>query len=320
MSSRGEHKPRRAVIDFGEDDFAVPVVQPTSPADVSAAATVNCRPLYYISLGSGSSGNCAYVGNEDGGILVDAGIDPEQVWRELARHGITPMMVRGIILTHDHRDHVHYVYTIVRKNKHIAIYCTRRLIAGLLRRSRISRRVQDYVHHIYIETPFEVAGFTITAFTTSHDGSDNMGFEINYDGRSLVVATDMGEITPRAEYYMSNANYLMIESNYDLKMLDEGLYPEDLKHRVRGPKGHLDNEVAAAFVASHYNSKLSHVWLCHLSADNNRPDIAVGAMTRALTALGVTVGDGSDAPEHRDRDVQVYALPRYDASIMFVLK
>lgn len=313
--SNTHQQPQRAVIDFG-DEMPVNTVQaPVLKGDGPSHE----RPLYFISLGSGSSGNCAYVGTDDGGILVDAGVDPEVVWKQLARHGITPLMVQGVILTHDHQDHVRYVYTLVRKNKHIGIYCTRRLMTGLLRRSRISRRVQDYMHPIYIETPFKLADFAITAFTTSHDGTDNMGFEIALDGRTLVVATDMGTITPRAEFYMSRANYLMIESNYDHDMLWNGHYPEMLKHRVSGDFGHLDNMVAAEFVASHYHRGLSHVWLCHLSADNNTPDIARAAMVGRLEAIGLTVGDGSHSPEHRDRDIQVYALPRFEASTLFIL-
>ena len=118
---------------------------------------------------------------------------------------------------------------------------------------------------------------------------------------------------------MSQATYLMIESNYDRNMLDTGRYPEYLKARVRGEKGHLDNEVAAQFVASHYHDGLDWVFLCHLSNDNNTPAIACKAMTQALEARGLTVGDGSNAPGEQDKDVQVYALPRYDSSLWFVL-
>ena len=129
----------------------------------------------------------------------------------------------------------------------------------------------------------------------------------------------MGTITARAEHYMSLANYLMIESNYDLSLLTMGKYPEYLKARVKSEKGHLDNEVAAAFVASHYHPGMEWVFLCHLSNDNNSPDIALTAMYNALEGKGLSVGDGSNAPNERDKDIQVYALPRYDTSTWFVL-
>ena len=129
----------------------------------------------------------------------------------------------------------------------------------------------------------------------------------------------MGIITPRAEHYMQQANYLMIESNYDLNMLDTGKYPEYLKARVRGENGHLDNKVAADFVAKNYHDDLKWVFLCHLSNDNNTPELAVAEMTQKLQARGLTVGDGSFAPIERDKAIQVYALPRFDTSTWFVL-
>ena len=129
----------------------------------------------------------------------------------------------------------------------------------------------------------------------------------------------MGIITARAEHYMQQANYLMIESNYCRVMLDEGRYPEYLKNRVRGEKGHLDNVVAAQFVKEHYHPGLEYVFLCHLSNDNNTPDIALRTMTDALESINLTVGDASNAVDQRDKDVQLYALPRYDTSLWFVL-
>jgi phosphoribosyl 1,2-cyclic phosphodiesterase len=184
----------------------------------------------------------------------------------------------------------------------------------------VSRRIKDYQVSIFKEIPFFLAGMKITAFDTSHDAIDNMGFSFEAGGKHFVVATDMGVITDRAAHYMQQANYLMIESNYDRTMLDTGKYPEYLKARVRGAKGHLDNEVAAQFVASNYHDGLKWVFLCHLSNDNNTPDVALQAMMRALKERGVSVGDGSFAPIEREKDIQVYALPRYDTSTWFVLE
>lgn len=276
--------------------------------------------LAFISLGSGSSGNCAYIGTPQSGVLIDAGVDPQQVFNELRRNGIGREAVKGVVLTHDHQDHVRYVYKVVRDyNKAARIHCTMRLMNGMLRRHNISRRAKDYHVPIWLETPFKLCGMEFTAFETSHDGSDNMGFSIKLGAQTFVVATDMGIITPRAEQYMQQADYLMIESNYDRTMLDTGRYPEFLKARVRGDKGHLDNEIAAQFVRDHYQPGLKWLFLCHLSNDNNTPELALNTMRRALEQRGVTVGDGSNAPDQRGRDVQLYALPRYDASPFFIL-
>lgn len=277
------------------------------------------KELCFVSFGSGSSGNCSFLGNENGGVLIDAGIDPEHVYRDLSNNGIKIEKVKGILLTHDHADHIRYAYKLVRENKHMRIYCTPRLMGGLLRHHNVSRRIKDYQVSIFKEIPFFLAGMKVTAFDTSHDAIDNMGFCFEAGDNKFVVATDMGVITERAAHYMRQANYLMIESNYDRTMLDTGRYPEYLKARVRSEKGHLDNQVAAAFVGDIYNENLKWVFLCHLSNDNNTPEKAIKAMTGALEQRGVSVGNGSYSPIDREKAVQVYALPRYDTSTWFIL-
>ncbi len=308
---------REQVINFDSSDIEPQAQQPK--VEPRRHGTAAASGFVYISFGSGSSGNCAYVGNENGGILVDAGIADDIVFDTLERNGVTPSMIKGIVLTHDHQDHVRYVYTLVRKNRHIRIYCTPRVMNGLLRRHNISRRVKEYHESIFKEIPFQLAGMTITAFDASHDGSDNMGFDIAMGDKHFVAAADMGIITPRAHYYMSRAHYLVIESNYDLEMLNRGHYPEYLKNRVRGERGHLDNKQTARFLVENYHDGLEYVFLCHLSKDNNTPDKALGTITEALNGMGLSVGDASNEPDQRDRDIQLYALPRYVPSTWFVL-
>ena len=312
---------RYRTITFDYDDIDIePNEEPTATAPQRHEEPDTApSPLYYISLGSGSSGNCAYVGHDGGGVLIDAGIDPAQVFPTLLRNGVDLHKIAGIVLTHDHQDHVRYVYRYVRDHKHLRVYCTPRLLGGLLRRHNISRRVKDFHESIFKEIPFKLAGMEFTAFETSHDGTDNMGFSIAWNDRKFVVATDMGIITPRAEHYMAQANYLMIESNYDSSMLEHGRYPEMLKDRVRGERGHLDNEVTVHFVTEHLHPGLRHLFLCHLSKDNNTPDIALRVMTDALMACGLTVGDGTNAVNQRDRDIQLAALPRYTPSPWYIL-
>ncbi len=304
-------------FEWEESDDKAPASQPSQRLNADDELG---KGLAFISFGSGSSGNCAYIGTAQSGVLIDAGVDPQGVFDELRRNGIARDAVKGVVLTHDHQDHVRYVYKIVRDyNKQARVYCTMRLMNGMLRRHNISRRVKDYQVPIWLETPFKLCGMEFTAFETSHDGTDNMGFSITMGSQHFVVATDMGVITPRAEHYMQQAHYLMIECNYDQHMLDTGLYPEFLKARVRGPKGHLDNEVAAQFVEQHYHDKLKWIFLCHLSNDNNTPQLALTTMRKALEHRGLTVGDASNAPDQRTRDVQLYALPRYEASPFFIL-
>ena len=192
------------------------------------------------------------------------------------------------------------------------------VMSQMLQRCRIPNRIQDLHVPIFKEIPFRILDMEITAFETLHD-LKSVGFSIEYEGERFVVATDMGVITERAAHYMSLANYLMIECNYDRNMLLTGRYTQMLKDRVMSEKGHLDNAVASRFVADNYHEGLHYVFLCHLSKDNNTEEIALATMRQALEERGLTVGDGSNAADQRDRNVQIYALPRYTASDWFVL-
>jgi phosphoribosyl 1,2-cyclic phosphodiesterase len=278
--------------------------------------------LRYISFGSGSSGNCSYLGTRACGILIDAGVDNKKVSKTLADNGINFDSIQGILLTHDHADHVRYAYAMLRQNKHMHLYTTPRVINGMLRRHNISRRIIDYHTAIYKEFEVKIGDFLVTPFDISHDGSDNMGFAIKLadHDETFVIATDMGVITERADHYMRLANFLMIESNYDHDMLQRGKYPEYLKARIMSATGHMDNVDTAKYLASMWTPQLRRILLCHLSHDNNKPEIALDASRTALEGLGITVGDGSDTVEMRDRDVQLMALPRYDCTDLIVLR
>lgn len=275
--------------------------------------------IRFMSFGSGSSGNCSYIGDNKGGFLIDAGVDQLNVQRALGDVGIDMTKVRGILLTHDHGDHVRYVYSLLRNNRHMLVYCTPKVMNGLLRRHSVSRRIRDYHRAIYKEFEFKIGNFVITPFEVSHDGSDNCGFHISHGSRSMTVATDLGCITERVDYYMNRANFVVIESNYDLEMLMSGSYPDYLKARIVAEHGHLDNKVSAEFIAGIWSEKLSHVFLCHLSNDNNRPEIAFNAYCEAMkkTHPELTVGNGL---RENLSDVQVVVLPRFDATPLFVLR
>lgn len=278
------------------------------------------RVFNFISFGSGSSGNSCYIGTKHGGIIIDAGVKADQIELTLKSCGVKMANVKGILLTHDHSDHVKYAYTLLRANKHMKLFCTNRVLNGLLRRHGISKRIKDYHVAIFKEIPFKLAGMEITAFDVPHDGTDNMGFSLNYDNRNFVVATDLGAITERAHYYMSRANYLMIEANYDLPMLINGPYPEYLKARIRTDHGHLDNLDTAKFLHQIWNKGLKYIFLCHLSRDNNTPEKALKTVRDALETKGVKVGEARETLQDRQADTQLMALPRYDATRWFVFR
>lgn len=278
------------------------------------------KRLCFCSFGSGSSGNSCYIGSSEGGIIVDVGIRAEELERGLAANGVSMKHVKGVLLTHDHSDHVKYVYALLRSHRHLKLFCTNRVLNGMLRKHSISKRIKEYHVPVFKEIPFRMLDFEITAFEVPHDGSDNMGYSIEFDGRRFVIATDLGEVSERARYYMSRATYLMIEANYDAHMLRMGRYPEYLKARIASGSGHLDNCQTATFLAEIINPGLNHIFLCHLSKDNNTPQIALRTVREALEAKGIKVGNALETMEDYTADVQLVALPRFDMTRWFVFR
>lgn len=312
--------PRMADSDFIFNEPPGKETKNAAPARAAEAPASYRKPIRYMSFGSGSSGNSCYIGSEEGGIIIDAGVRADYVAEKLKASGIPMSNVKGVLLTHDHSDHVRFVYTLLRENKHLKLFCTNRVINGIFKRHSISKRLKDYHVPIFKEIPFKLAGFEVTAFEVHHDGSDNMGFSLTADNFTFVLATDLGEISDRAHFYMKSANYLMIESNYDEDMLRLGRYPEYLKARIRDVNGHLSNVTTAAYLKSIINPELRHIFLCHLSKDNNTPDRAFVAVRRALQEAGYTVGHGEESLSDRKAQVQLTTLPRYDATRLYMLR
>jgi len=285
-----------------------------------ASAVERAERLMFVSFGSGSSGNCAYVGTRSGGVLVDAGVDAAVVLKGLKDNGIDFVKaVRGIILTHDHGDHVRYTYQLLRRHPDKTLWATPKTVSGILRRHNLSRRIKDYHHPIYKEFEFKAGPLAVTPFETSHDGTDNVGFSIRCGNETFVVATDMGCVTERALHYMRGATVLMVESNYDAHMLATGHYPQYLQARIRGERGHMDNEDTGACLSGLWTPALHHVFLCHLSHDNNTPELAVSSARAGLVKAGATVESAESASfTRRASSVRLMALPRFDVSPLFL--
>lgn len=297
------------------DDGGEDTLEGLAPESLSVPET-----LRFMSFGSGSSGNCSYLGTPSCGILIDSGCDNNRVLAELAANSVDPLTIRGILLTHDHGDHVRYAYAILRRFKHMRLYATPKAMTGLLRRHNMSRRIKDYHTPIYKEFPFKIGPFTITAFETSHDGTDNAGFYVEGAGTSFVVATDTGTITSRADFYIRQTKNLMIEANYDAEMLRTGRYPVYLKARIASAAGHMDNADTARYLAAVTPATgFRRIFLCHLSQDNNTPQKALSAVRNALEEAGVEVATASVAASFDER-LHIAVLPRLESSPMVVLR
>jgi phosphoribosyl 1,2-cyclic phosphodiesterase len=250
--------------------------------------------LKFCSLSSGSSGNCYYIGSTDGGILIDAGISAKNIRKFLDEKGISINTIMGVLVTHNHTDHIKGIEVLSRKYS-IPVYTSIRVWESIIKPgSKISR---DYFREIFLQKIFNVAGIDIEAFPVSHDAPETIGFYINSGGKKITVATDLGYISEQAAAYIREANLLVIESNYDENMLLAGHYPPFLKKRIMSDKGHLGYHQTSAFLADNINGNLEHICLAHLSKQNNTPELALQSISEALqinhgqaiTGVGLTV-------------------------------
>ncbi|MDR1004656.1 MAG: MBL fold metallo-hydrolase [Prevotellaceae bacterium] len=259
--------------------------------------------IKFISLASGSSGNCYYIGTETYGILVDAGIPVRSIKKKLKEAGIEMERIRAVFITHDHTDHIKGVGGLGEK-LNIPVYATKLVHEGISRCHCVTDHLLTSACYLRKEEPVQVADFCVEAFEVPHDGTDNVGYCIEIDGRAFVFLTDLGKITPTAARFIQRANYLILEANYDIDMLQQGSYPRYLKERISSGIGHLSNRAAAECLADHFPPDLQAVWLCHLSKDNNHPDLAYKTVEEHLKERGIIVG----------KDVQLCALKRNTSS------
>lgn len=243
----------------------------------------------FFSLGSGSSGNCYYLGSSEGGILIDAGIGIRNVMKALREYGVSFEKIRGILITHDHADHIKTVGCFGDKYN-IPIYSTQTIHNGILRNKVVQAQLFQSRRVIEKDQPFNIGDFKITAFEVPHDSIENVGYSIELGDQTFVLITDIGHITEKVKEYAKEANHLVIEANYDEQMLQMGRYPYILKQRIANGMGHLSNKQSAEFISSIYTSNLRNVWLCHLSQDNNHPEIAFKTVEQLLLSQGVGIG------------------------------
>lgn len=240
--------------------------------------------LNFYSLSSGSSGNCYYLGNESEGILIDAGLSARTIRNSLKQIGVAIPNIMGILLSHNHTDHTRGLEVLARKDN-IPAFTTKKVWDSILARNKnISR---DCIRTISLQEEFRLAGFDIEVFPVSHDAPETIGFHISAGIKKITIATDLGYISDTVAPYIREANLLIIESNYDEQMLEDGRYPYFLKTRIRSDHGHLGNHQTSAFLADNINGNLQHVCLAHLSKNNNTPDLALQKLTDALSERGI---------------------------------
>ncbi|WP_419189072.1 MBL fold metallo-hydrolase [Stieleria marina] len=221
-----------------------------------------------IALQSGSSGNCVYV--ESGGVrlLFDAGISGRQAEQRLAEHGKDIRDVDALIISHDHRDHTACMGVFHRKFG-LPLFVTRPTFDYVSTRMKVGK-VND-VHHFNAGETLWFGHLSVETLSTPHDAADGVVFVVDDSKHRFGILTDLGHVFKELPRTIASLDAVLIESNYDIDMLENGPYPAFLKERIRGPHGHLSNEDAAYLLQSALPSKLKWALLAHLSDENNDP-------------------------------------------------
>lgn len=250
------------------------------------APTADWNGLSLASLASGSRGNCTWVGSDHAGFLIDCGISARQVLARMEAVGLGGAPLDGVLITHDHHDHVAAAAVLDRRieqktGRVVPFYATAGTWAGVPE----SRRPRD-VQVITPGVPFRAHGWTLEPHTVPHDTRDPIAWAIDTGTARAAVITDLGHVTRLVEAVLRSVDVAVVEFNHDVELLLEGSYPWALKQRIRGRHGHLSNADAAGLLRRASNGRLQHVLLGHLSDENNRPELALDAALRALHDAG----------------------------------
>lgn len=226
------------------------------------------------SIASGSSGNCIYVGNENTHILVDAGISNKRIEAGLNEIGLSGNDINAICITHEHSDHTKALGVLSRKYE-IPIYST----SGTIEAIKSDMTLGAYPHNLFRtitpDSEFTIGNIVIKPFCIYHDASDPVAYRFECENKAAAVATDMGHYDDYIIEHLKNLNAILLESNHDIRMLESGPYPYYLKRRILSDCGHLCNDNCGKLICEIMNDGLKYVFLGHLSAENNYPDLAL---------------------------------------------
>jgi phosphoribosyl 1,2-cyclic phosphodiesterase len=233
-------------------------------------------------LASGSSGNAYLVVAGSSRVLLDAGLPVPLLERYLRQCGVAAAELDAIFVSHEHTDHLAGVGPLARRYR-LPVFATPGTFqAGATLLERLPERVE-----LSPERSYTIGALTVGTFPVAHDAAEPVGFWAAGDGSSVGVCTDLGAVTPPVRAALAGVDLLVLEANHDLARLQQGPYPWPLKRRVAGPRGHLSNAEAALLVQELAQARPPHtIWLAHLSATNNTPDLAREAVQAALAAVG----------------------------------
>lgn len=237
----------------------------------------------FYPLFSSSKGNSVYLAGGSTSLLIDCGASPRQLSAALSEHGFDIREISAVLITHEHSDHIRGLATLL-KHTQIPLCASRGTLDFLVNKGY----VPAHTGIIAAEGTFRIGEIEISAFPTPHDAWDSVGYRFALpDGRTAALATDLGHVSETVHENLFGCDLVMLESNYDRRMLDCSSYPYDLKRRIRSEIGHLSNEACAAEALFLAKSGTTRVVLGHLSEQNNLPEIAGQTARAALQSGGL---------------------------------
>ena len=225
------------------------------------------------SIASGSSGNCIYVGSDATHLLVDVGISGKKTEKGLKELELTGQDIDGILITHEHADHIQGLGVITRKYG-IPIYATGGTIRAMKDCAGLGSVDPELFHEVREDQKFIIKDLTINPMRISHDAAQPVAYRIAYGSRRVAVCTDLGVYNDYTVECLKGVDALLLEANHDVNMLQVGPYPYYLKQRILGDRGHLSNENTGRLLCRILHDKMKAILLGHLSKENNLPELA----------------------------------------------
>ena len=236
---------------------------------------------------SGSSGNSVYIGTDYTHLLIDAGVSGKAIQEGLSNIDVEGEMLDGIFITHEHSDHIKGVGVLSRRFD-LPIYATEgawnAMESGLGKIARKNKKI------IYSGEKLKLNDLVISPFDIPHDAAEPVGYSVMAGDVKMTVATDLGHISDSVKNGIADSDVLLLEANHDIDMLKRGPYPYTLKQRILGEFGHLANENAGRLLSEITTKRLKHVFLGHLSAENNTPSLAYKSVESILYECGIKIG------------------------------
>lgn len=240
----------------------------------------------FCSLFSSSSGNSTFIGSAKTGILIDAGVSAKRLKEALLGRDIDPSAIGGIFITHEHSDHIKGL-RILASTYRIPVFATENTLSFLEENGHINGK---FPFEIMPREGVEIGDIFIKSFATPHDSLESCGYRITLpDGQKAAVATDIGHMTDTVKENIKGCSLVMLESNHDVGMLQNGPYPYYLKRRILSPVGHLSNGDCAKAAAELIKTGTTRLYLGHLSTENNFPDLAFQESYAAICETGAVI-------------------------------